>query len=110
MSTSNFQRAVKDALLKLANKIDSSGSYNVAKSDYYDVVISSVTRIADKFNLTADVAALESAVEGLSGKLPSEPEEDGTYSLTVTVDNGAATYAWSAASDDSNPDDGGAAQ
>lgn len=49
MSTSNFQRAVKDALLKLANKIDSGGTYNGAKSDYYDVVISSVQRIADEY-------------------------------------------------------------
>lgn len=65
MRTSNFQRAVKDALLKLANKIDSGGTYNGAKSDYYDVVISSVQRIADEYEVpTPELPAVTSTDEG----------------------------------------------
>ena len=30
-------------------------------------------------------------------ELPAAPEEDGAYILTVTVDDGAATYSWESA-------------
>lgn len=39
-------------------------------------------------------AKLETAIE-----LPALPEDDGTYSLQLVMDEGAATFSWEAAED-----------
>lgn len=35
-----------------------------------------------------------------AGELPAAPTDDGAYVLTATVDDGAATYSWEAAPED----------
>lgn len=35
--------------------------------------------------------------EAVAGVLPELPESDGTYTLQVVIDDGAATYSWESA-------------
>lgn len=52
-----------------------------------DSIVSLITEIA-KLNLGA---AIDAAAE-----LPALPEDDGTYTLQVTIADGEATYTWEA--------------
>ena len=47
--TSNFQRVVQKALLTIANKVDPDNSNGAGKADYFDVVSTSLERIADHY-------------------------------------------------------------
>ena len=46
------------------------------------------------------------AVEAKTVPLPELPEDDGTYTLTATVDDGEVTYAWAAAEEAAAADAG----
>ena len=39
------------------------------------------------------------AKEAVAAVLPALPESDGTYSLQLVIDDGAATFTWEAAED-----------
>lgn len=47
--TSNFQRVVQKALLTIANKVDPDNPNEAGKADYFDVVSTSLERIADHY-------------------------------------------------------------
>lgn len=58
----------------------------------------------DNVRSMTDIDAILGAISGLgvgdalkaAMELPAAPSDDGTYNLTVTVDDGEATYTWEA--------------
>lgn len=70
-----------DKLRRLPNAPDSTGSYLVSYST--ETRRMSLSEYLDGAKVTA-----------LEGKVPDAPTTDGTYVLTATVSDGAATYSW----------------
>lgn len=74
-----LQRALKALYYSLGGNAD-----NVRDTDDINAIIDAIGGIGIG-------AALAAAVE-----LPAMPEDDGTYTLQVVIDDGAATLSWAA--------------
>lgn len=61
-----------------------------------------VNTLEDIDAILAKIASLgigDALKQALTPELPTLPDDDGTYVLTVTIDEGVATYSWEAATE-----------
>lgn len=76
-----------------ATKTNADALYVVSNISSYGVITVALTSGSAQ-DVASDVAELDTKVTTLESKIPAAPEEDGSYVLTCTVADGAATYSW----------------